>query len=164
MNWNTFKHHLTEHPLLQLEFNYDGSSLAKPGFHITEIKQAQITSVDCGGRLDAWPEIIIQLWEPGSQGQDEPFEVQKALKIIQIVEDKMPLTPSAPVKIEYGNPSFGTRQMPVSDIIAVGNQLQIHVEVDTTQCKANDVCGKPKIKLSELTPAANCCSAESGCC
>lgn len=164
MNWNTFKEKLYAHPELHLQFQYADNSWVNADYHITEIKQVQITSVDCGGRSDAWPEIVIQLWEPKSTSAEEAMKVEKALKIIGIVEDKIVLPPTAAVKIEYGNPAFGTRQMPVSEIWVEGGNLNISLAPDTTQCKASDVCGKPRVRLSELTPAANCCDSESGCC
>lgn len=164
MNWNTFKDKLYAHPELHLQFQYADETWINPNYHITEIKQAQITAVDCGGRLDSWIEVVIQLWEPSSSDTQESMKAEKALKIIDIVEAKIALPHSAVVKIEYGNPGFGTRQMPVSGIGSDGVNLNIYLEPDTTQCKASDVCGKPEIRLSELTPAANCCSAESGCC
>ncbi len=165
MNWNTFITRLQQAPEAKLQFQYADNSRVNPNYHITELKLANITSVDCGGRLDAWPELVVQIWEPETVTGEGPMEVKKALKIMDIVEGKMSIPPAARVKIEYGNAGFPTRQMPVESIEMAGGELIVHLVPDTTQCKAGDVCGKPKIKLSELSPStAACCNPETGCC
>jgi len=67
INWKTFKDTLIQHPDLDLQFQYKANKWVNASYHITEIKQAPITSVDCGGVMNAWTEIIIQLWEPENQ-------------------------------------------------------------------------------------------------
>ncbi|SDM20925.1 DUF6428 family protein [Pedobacter antarcticus] len=53
MTWGNFKSTLQKNPDLHLQFRYAGENLVKPSYHITEIKQAPIVSVDCGGNPDA---------------------------------------------------------------------------------------------------------------
>ena len=67
MNWNEFKTQLAENPGLHLQFEFAKNQKVNPSFHITEIKQANITAVDCGGKMNAWTEIILQLWEPSQK-------------------------------------------------------------------------------------------------
>jgi hypothetical protein len=111
MNWQSFKEQLQQNPELILQFQYAENKLVDAAYHITEIKQAPITSVDCGGVMNAWTEIIVQLWEPENEQQDRAMQVSKALSIIDIVEKKLPLNPNGTVKIEFGNSQFDTRQM-----------------------------------------------------
>ncbi len=53
INWKTFKGTLVQHPGLDLQFQYAEGKLVDAAYHITEIKQAPITSVDCGGVMNA---------------------------------------------------------------------------------------------------------------
>nr|WP_246230234.1 DUF6428 family protein [Mucilaginibacter humi] len=53
INWKTFKDTLLAHPDLDLQFQYAEGKLVDAAYHITEIKQAPITSVDCGGVMNA---------------------------------------------------------------------------------------------------------------
>ena len=49
VTWGVFKQKLLQNPSLDLQFQYAADKWVAPSYHITEIKQAPITSVDCGG-------------------------------------------------------------------------------------------------------------------
>jgi len=183
MNWKSFKKTLLQNPDLDLQFQYDNGKLVDAAYHITEIKQAPITSVDCGGVMNAWTEIIVQLWVPEHEHQEHSMKVSKALQIVDIVEKMLPLNPNGIVKIEFGNSGFDTRQMFPNNISVQGEGLLIDLRPDAVQCKAitrGGSCGtnnkdeeccapvsneKPKIQLVNLaTTTENCCTPDSGCC
>ena len=179
INWKTFKEKLLQNPELDLQFQYAGNKRVDAAYHITEIKQSPITSVDCGGVMNKWTEIIIQLWEPENQQQLRAMKVKKALSIIDVVEKALPLDDSATVKIEFGNSVFDTRQLFPNEIIINGEELIVDLRPDAVQCKAIDrggSCGttasgeeccvpaeKPKIELKNLV-VTSCCTPGSGCC
>lgn len=180
INWQLFKETLMQHPGLDLQFQYAENALVDASYHITEIKQAPIVSVDCGGVMNNWTEIIIQLYEPRVQNQLRPMKVRKALSIINVVEQKLALEPSAIVKIEFGKAGFDARQMLPGNIVIDGEALLVDLRPDAVQCKAIDrggSCGtkagdeaccapaeKPKVELKNLAVAAECCTPGSGCC
>ena len=181
ITWQTFKNTLLQHPELDLQFQYAGDKWVDAAYHITEIKQAPIVSVDCGGVMNSWTEIIIQLWEPENQKQLRPMKVKNALSIVDIVEKTLPLNPLGIVKIEFGNSQFDTRQMFPNDIAADGENLVVDLRPDAVQCKAinrggscgttdtgeeccTPVAAKPKVELKNLATAGNCCTPGSGCC
>lgn len=168
MNWMNFKEQIAQHSTLTLQFQYNENSWVDPSYHITEIKQVNITSVDCGGKMNAWTEVVVQLWEPSQSEGNSAMEVSKAMKIVDLVENTMPLNPLAMVKIEFGNSSFDTRQMHPSEIAIQGSNLVVNLQADKTQCKAidrGDTCVKPKLQLAELTTATeSCCAPAGGCC
>lgn len=180
MNWNKFKTILEQHPQLVLQFEYAPNSWVNPAYHITEIKQAPITSVDCGGALNTWTEIILQLWEPEGQDQERDMQVHKALAIIAIVEKALPLEGEALVKIEFGNTQFDTRQMLLNGIAIQDDNMIVNLKPDAVQCKAQERggrCGptppgdecctpaaKPKVKLINLVQSNTCCTPGAGCC
>lgn len=181
MTWQKFKSQLLQHTELILQFQYAENSLVDASYHITEIKQAPIVSVDCGGVMNSWTEIIVQLWEPGEKQTDRAMTVGKALSIVDIVEKKLSLNPSAVVKIEFGNSKFDTRQMYPGEFRISGDELIVSLVADFTQCKAigrGGSCGttasgeeccaaaeKPKTELKTLNDKdAACCTPGSGCC
>jgi hypothetical protein len=181
INWKTFKDTLVQHPELDLQFQYAAGKLVDASYHITEIKQAPITSVDCGGVMNAWTEIIVQLWVPEDQQQLRSMKVKKALSIVEIVEKMLPLNPNGTVKIEFGNSEFDTRQMFPNEMTIDGENLIIDLRPDAVQCKAitrGGSCGtndkgeeccapaeKPKVELKNLAVTAEaCCTPGSGCC
>jgi hypothetical protein len=182
LNWGSFKAQLQQNPDLELQFQYATGKLVSASYHITEIKQAPIVSVDCGGVMNKWTEIIVQLWEPGEKQQDRAMKVSKALSIVNVVEKILPLDPKGIVKIEFGNSQFDTRQMFPNEIIADGENLVVDLRPDFTQCKAinrDGSCGttatgeecctpstaeKPKIQLVNLATSSSSCTPGGGCC
>lgn len=180
MNWKAFKEQLVANPDLDLQFQYAENKWVDASYHITEIKQAPITSVDCGGVKNSWAEIIVQLWEPGEKQQERAMKVRKALSIVEIVEKALPLNPTATVKIEFGNSQFDTRQMFPGTISINGENLIVDLQPDFTQCKAinrGGSCGttdsgeeccapaeKPKVEMKNLAVATDCCTPGGGCC
>lgn len=182
ITWSSFKADLQQHPELVLQFQYAPGMWVNANYHITEIKQAPIVSVDCGGVMNAWTEIIIQLWEPTEDEAGRAMQVKKALSIINLVESKLPLNPNGIVKIEFGNSSFDTRQMFPGEFKIDGENLVLDLTPDATQCKAinrGGSCGttetgeeccapaqpiKQKVELVNLVASQNSCSPGSGCC
>jgi hypothetical protein len=179
INWKSFKDMLLQHPDLDLQFQYAEGKLVNAAYHITEIKQAPITSVDCGGVMNAWTEIIVQLWVADGEHQERPMKVHKALAIVNIVEKMLPLNPNGTVKIEFGDSEFDTRQMFPNELIVDGDNLIVDLRPDAVQCKAIDrggSCGttdsgedccapaKPKVELKNLVAADNNCTPGGGCC
>jgi len=182
INWQSFKEELLKNPEQHLQFQYAEGKLVDASYHITEIKQAQIVSVDCGGVMNTWTEIIVQLWEPAQQDSDREMKVSKALSIISTVEKVLPLNPLGTVKIEFGNSQFDTRQMYPGEFTVSGENLIVNLSPDFVQCKAIErggSCGtnekgeecctpvaeKKKVQLVELTTiSASSCAPGSGCC
>jgi len=179
INWKTFKETLEQHPDLLLQFQYAAHKWVDASYHITEIKQAPIVSVDCGGVMSSWTEIIVQLWEPEGEEQARAMKVSKALSIVKLVEKSLLLNPLGTVKIEFGNSQFDTRQMFPNGFQVSGENLIIDLRPDAVQCKAigrGGSCGttdvgeecctpeKPKVKLENLGVATETCTPGSGCC
>jgi hypothetical protein len=179
LNWGDFKTQLQLSPALHLQFKYAEDKFVDASYHITEIKQAPITSVDCGGVMNKWTEVIVQLWEPSGKQEGRAMVVGKAMSIIDLVEKLLPLDKEAVVKIEFGNAGFDARQMYPSEINVEGEDLVVYLNADKTQCKAinrGGSCGtndkgeeccepaKPKVKLVNLAAEAACCTPGGGCC
>ncbi|WP_238989283.1 DUF6428 family protein [Mucilaginibacter terrigena] len=181
LKWIDFKQQLQANPDLILQFQYAQNQWVDAAYHITEVKQAPITSVDCGGVLNSWTEVIVQLYEPQGEQQERAMQVSKALSIIHVVEKALPLNPDGIVKIEFGNTRFDTRQMLPKALIIDADNLVVDLRADTVQCKAverggncgpdekgDECCSpvtetKPLIQLQNLTADA-CCTPGSGCC
>jgi hypothetical protein len=182
MNWQEFKDRLQESPELTLQFQYAENKWVDASYHITEIKQAPVVSVDCGGQMNSWTEVIVQLWEPSQKESDRAMEVNKALKIVDIVESKLQLNPKGIVKIEFGNAQFDTRQMYPAEFINDGVNLVVNLTPDYTQCKAINrggscgttasdeaCCGpaeikKEKVELVNLAVESPACTPGGNCC
>ncbi len=181
MTWGSFKNLLGAHPDKHLEFRYADNSLVDASYHITEIKLAPITSVDCGGKMNQWTEVIVQLWEPSGKSETRAMTVSKALSIVDVVEKVLPLDPTAIVKIEFGNSEFDTRQMYPGQLIESNDSVTVNLMPDFTQCKAigrggsygttdngDECCATTEVKavvgLKNLVVSTSSCEPGSGCC
>ncbi|PYF75087.1 DUF6428 family protein [Pedobacter nutrimenti] len=136
MTWSVFKAKLQEYPERILQFQYAEQKWVDASYHITEIKQAPIVSVDCGGVMNQWTEVVVQLWEPPKPEAERAMQVRKALSIVELVEKSLSLDPLATVKIEFGNSQFDTRQMYPAAFILNQDNLIVNLNPDFTQCKA----------------------------
>lgn len=167
MKWNEFKTKLSENTELHLHFEFAKNQKVNPSFHITEIKQANFTAVDCGGKMNAWTEVILQLWEPNTTEIGCSMQVSKAMSIIDLVEKTLPINPNGIVKIEFGNDLFETRLLLPQDFEIINDEITVKLVSDKTQCKAigrGESCGTPKPKLKITNLQNSHCYPESGCC
>lgn len=162
MKTNEFLSLLKEHPNKSLLFEYKNGHFVGANYHITEIKNITIDSVDCGANTDFWKETIIQLWEsPKEKDKLEYMSANKALGILSKVDSIKPMDKGVEVKFEYSNSDFHTAQLFVNDFEITGNQLVMKLGVEQTDCKAKDECGVP-IEVGAVEES--CCTPGSGCC
>jgi Family of unknown function (DUF6428) len=146
MNWQDFKNGLVENSERYLQVQYDEGKLIEPTYHITEIKTAEITSVDCGGNISGWKETIVQFVEYEKGLLIKPMQISKALSIIQLVESKISISPESTVKIEFGNNQKTVSQMIPESLEIHSDELTIRLVSDSTGCKPS------------LTGIGNACS------
>lgn len=162
MKTKEFLNILQENQHLELVFSYLPGEVIAPGYHITEVKNIRIDSVDCGGQEDQWNETIIQLWEsPEKNEKDSYMSSLKAMGILKKVDSLRPMDKEAIVKFEYSNARFHTSQMSVSDVVKKDRTLTISLSTNPTDCKAKSDCGVPE--FAEVN-AASSCDPDSGCC
>lgn len=154
---------LRENPNKSLVFEYQKNKTVGANYHITEIKNITIDSVDCGAGTDYWKETIIQLWEsPTEKDKRNYMSAYKAMGILSKVDHIKPMEKDAEVKFEYSNPQFHTAQLYVNDHTIQGDTLLLRLGVEKTDCKAKETCGVPV--LSEQETSSNSCAPGSGCC
>jgi hypothetical protein len=152
---------LQNHKDKSLLFEYQPGQLVSANYHITEVKNTSIESVDCGAGTDAWNETIIQLWEsPEELGKTEFMSAFKALGILNKVDKMRAMDRHAEVKFEYSNDQFHTAQLFVDDYTWNNEKLVLKLAIKKTDCKAKETCGIPV----EVESEGSCCSPESGCC
>lgn len=161
MNTSTFLNHLKEHQGKALVFEYAPGKRVGANYHITEVKNILVESVDCGARTDSWRETVVQLWEsPEEIGKKEYLSAYKAMGILKKVDGMRTMERNAVIKFEYGNSEFHTAQLLVAGISELPGELVVHLHGEATDCKAKESCGVPE----EQAQAAASCEPGSGCC
>ena len=154
---------LKEHQGKSLLFEYAPNLLVGANYHITEVKHVTIDSVDCGAGVDAWKEMIIQLWEdPNELGKTEFMSAYKAMAILSKVGRMKPYVMDAEVRIEYSNANFHTAQLYVNDYEIRGGNLLLKLAGQPTDCKAKEACGIAAPVTADAQ--AGGCAPGSGCC
>ncbi len=155
--------------LSQLEFNrgkilsveYLPNAYTEIDFHITEVKNCTVESVDCGGKKHQWTEVIIQLWEdPNPNREKRIMRVTKAIQILKRVQEVQYFDLQAILKVEYGNARFHTAIQKISAMVATDQKLIMQLGEVASDCKAKDVCGV-EIQASTIQES---CAPGSGCC
>ena len=153
---------LEQNPGKSLLFEYRHGETVAPDYHITEIKNVSIDSVDCGAGTDFWRETILQLWESPVEKESRTYmSSYKAMSIINKVDKIKPLHKDAVIKFEYGNEAFHTAQLPVMGVEIGAQQLRIKLVPDITDCKAKSDCGIPE---EAAAASVSNCNPSSGCC
>ncbi|SNY95384.1 DUF6428 family protein [Flagellimonas pacifica] len=164
MNTSEFLSLLKQHQDKSLLFEYTEGKLVGANYHITEVKNITVESVDCGAGTDFWKETIVQLWEsPKEIGKTEFMSAYKALGILNKVDRMKPMNKDAEVKFEYSNANFHTAQLFVNDYALDSDTLTFKLSVQKTDCKAKETCGVTE-KSEKVTTETACCAPESGCC
>ena len=142
----------------ELLFEYAPGLLVGANYHITEVKNVHIDSVDCGGQADSWDETIIQLWEsPDEIGKKDYMTVVKALQILQVVSKVKAFKMNSKIKIEYSNSQFHTANLDIKNVTVKEGQLILNLHVLSTDCKAKDLCGIPAEPQNSCAPGSGCC-------
>jgi hypothetical protein len=164
MKTHEFVSALQKNPGKFLQFEYSTGHLVGRNYHITEIKNTRIDSVDCGGKTDNWNETIVQLWEsPVPKVNGSYLKAGKALGILEKVHSVKPMDPDAEIKFEYGNSRFHAAQLLVSELDTRDEALLVKLSTDKTNCKAREDCRVP-VRSVKQKETAGCCSPGTGCC
>jgi hypothetical protein len=162
MKTSEFLSLLKQHQNKSLLFEYAPNKLVGANYHITEVKNITIDSVDCGAGTDFWKETIVQLWEsPKEKDKTEFMSTYKALGILNKVDKIKPMVKDTEIKFEYSNDQFHTAQLFVEDYDLSDSELTIKLSVEKTDCKAKETCGVPVEAEAEKEA---CCAPGSGCC
>ena len=154
---------LNDHKNKELLFEYQPGQFVGANYHITEVKNITVDSVDCGAGTDFWKETVIQLWESPKEKDKTTFmSAFKALGILNKVDKIKPMEKDTEVKFEYSNDHFHTAQLFVNDYVYNEQKIILKLTSQKTDCKAKEVCGVPEEMVATTT--AGSCSPGSGCC
>lgn len=141
MNTQEFLDLLQDNPGKRLLFEYGPGTSIDPNYHITEVKNTTIDSVDCGGNATHWKETVVQLWEdPEDWDKLHSLSTDKALSIMQCVDRTHALTRDAVIRFEYGNADFPTAHHHVLSSRIQNDRIVVSLTVNPTQCKAQESC------------------------
>ncbi len=126
---------LASNQSLELHFNIQGHGNIAPGFHLTEVKNVSIQSVDCGGKSHEEKEVILQLMDGNPEKPAEILTAAKATSILKKVQEKLNLFSEEQVFVEYGNLELNFAKYAVSKIEQTETSWQVSLSPLHSQCK-----------------------------
>jgi hypothetical protein len=160
MKTNEFISALRSAPNNQLIYADLDGRIVPGGYHLTELKAASFETVDCGSRVNRWPETIVQLWVPADAGE-EYMTAAKFLKIFDKVRGMIPLNLDADIRVEYGDEHFFPSIYHVRSVAYDRTTTRVLLERPQTTCKARDRRAEAlsRTDLCCASRAEVCCSA-----
>ncbi|MDR6302026.1 DUF6428 family protein [Mesonia maritima] len=170
MNTAEFLKELEKQPTANLLFEYKEGNFVRADFHLTEIKNVDFDTVDCGGVQNKWQETHVQIWENPIPEPQHSVRAKKAIEIFELVDKIRPINNAVDLKFEYGNKNFHTAVLPVREIQHKENLIVVKLGEENTTCKAKDRARTPEEKeLACCAPVSvseekSTCSPNSGCC
>ncbi|MCB0719423.1 MAG: hypothetical protein KDD65_13330 [Bacteroidetes bacterium] len=144
MTTSDFIQLLDESPDALLTFRVPGGRAVPYGYHITEIMNVQINSVDCGGRADAYSRQVVQLWN--GSGASEQLTAGKARSIFKRVHAVRPLLVDSEIFFEWGDDRTQTATWSVERVEVEDGTVRVDLQVRQPVCKpsleiASACCG-----------------------
>ncbi len=126
-------------------FHTQSSEIGR-GYHITELKLADVQSIDCGGRQNRWQEAQLQLLD----GQDGArLTVGKVASILTRSRAAIPALADVPLSVEFAPGNRGLQRYRIGVPETAGDRMRLPLIDERAQCK-------PAVEMA-------CCGAGSGC-
>ena len=124
------------------------------GYHVTELKLADIQSIDCAGRIDNWQETQLQLLD-GNSGNH--ISVKKFSGIVRASISKIPELADAPLSVEFSPNNEGLQRYEIERVSAESGRVLIELSQGKATCKPAAVTiSKPEVKTGCCAKSENC--------
>lgn len=138
------------------------------GYHVTELKRAEIESIDCGGRVDRWRETHLQLLDGAGEA---PMPVGRFLAIARQSVAAIDGLGAAPLRVEFAPANAGLRLHRIAGVEAKAGRVRVALAEERALCKpaaeAGAACGGGAARVSG---SGGCCApskkaeTKAGCC
>ncbi len=106
------------------------------GYHVTELKRADIHSIDCGGRISAWRETLLQLLDGNDR---EHMKVGKFIAIAGRSKSLVPGLSEGQLAFEYGPGNRGMRRYESYHLVTSPSRTELHLEETHAMCKPREM-------------------------
>jgi len=151
---------LGESPDIPVTFHVDGTGIHQ-GYHVTELKHAQVRSIDCGrhSEVEIWDEITVQLLDGTTQSTQGHMSSTKLRTIVNSALTKLEVDAAAQLFFEFAPDNGPLRKLSVDTIESSDDELVILLESEKALCK-------PYQRLKDAVTLGGVASAQTGggCC
>lgn len=140
-------------PELPLVFATDDGPIGS-GYHVTELKLAQIVSIDCGARTSSWSETVLQLLD--GQGRSH-MPVGKFAGILAQSVRKVDGLGASPAFVEFGHLNAGMQIFQPKAPEMTEGAVTLRLEPVRAHCK-------PALEATTAARDGGCGGSGSGSC
>lgn len=157
---------LDPHAGLPLVFHYAGRAIAA-GYHVTEVKAASLSSLDCGANPEAWSETIIQLWDVERDGATH-MSAGKFLGILAQVARRTDVDDDGLLIFEVGDSVQPLQVFTIATITPGADHVAITLAPRPATCKPRErgLVAAAAERQSCCSPAktqsVSCCGTAAG--
>ncbi len=142
----------------EMRIEYRPGEFLPTAFHITEVKNVFIESVDCGGNPDSYRQTVIQLWWDGKEQKDRAMSAAKALKILEITNKSIPMRPSADLFLEWGHGDLLPAKYKIKEVAETEDTVTFRLFAPPTVCKPIEKLGAfGNLAMNVCGPGSKCC-------
>lgn len=107
------------------------------GYHVTELKLAKITGIDCAARQAEWAEASVQLLDGGGGAH---MAVGKLSKILAQSKAHVKGLGEAELHFEFAHSNAGLQQYRMKTPAMVGGRVEIRLDAQRAVCKPAQQC------------------------
>ncbi len=140
----------------QVLFEAEGDAVGR-GYHLTELRLAKISSIDCGGVADAWDEAQMQVLDaPG----DVAMSAGKMAAILSRSAAEIKGLANAPLNVEFSPGNDGLGRYRLGAPRAAAGVVTLPLTPMGPECKAmSRAFAKPAAEecCGPKRPVASCC-------
>lgn len=155
---NQLRTRLEPHAALPLALNYAGRTI-QPGYHVTEIKAAHFSALDCGGNPDQWRETVLQVEDLSAREGNDTMSVGKFLSILGRVEQALSMDPSSRVTIEISRPGEAMQVFDIAHVEAGQDRASLQLAMRPAICKPRHRASQPETACCNPTAQSAACCA-----
>lgn len=140
------------------------------GYHVTELRHSESTGIDCGGTVERWSEVRLQLLDGDGNAH---MRVGKFVGILEQSLTRLPVLADAPVMVEFAPENVGLQLLELGDPLAKDSRVIVALRPARAVCKpahrSQSLNAAASARCGGATTQSNCCSpnasmAEGGAC
>lgn len=106
----------------------------RDGYHVSEVLATTVRAVDCGGRVDSWDEVVVQILDE-VDADARTMTGAKFAGIVRKVHRTLGFSLDAPVLVEWGRPGEAARRFDLVALAQSDDALTLHLGIHAAQCK-----------------------------
>ncbi|MEO1239710.1 MAG: DUF6428 family protein [Pseudomonadota bacterium] len=110
------------------------------GYHITELKHARVSSIDCGARQSSWEEVAVQVLDVFG---DAPMPVDRLRGILSRSLAALPALADAPVHVEFGHRNESLSRYEIAGLTLDDDLVKISIVRAHATCKPATTAALP---------------------